>query len=212
VCVGLATQVLAFVELAVFIAPGVTFAVLCIGMAAFGIGLGMASSQLTNVVLSDVDDDKSGVASASNTTVRQVGGALGIAIVGTILTVQTVHHTSSEIRSARLPAPVQVQALAQVRASGTNYTPAVDATPREAAVLEDAFVQGVADAAQVALVFATIAVAFGLVLSFFIPVIAVTPRPTDDEARTIELLESLEGMEPMEPSRDVVRGREPGSG
>jgi EmrB/QacA subfamily drug resistance transporter len=209
--IGLGVQVLAFVEMAAVIGPGVSFAALCIGMSAFGIGLGMASSQLTNVVLSDVDEDKQGVAGGSNTTVRQVGGALGIAIVGTILTVQTIHHTSQAIRSARLPAPVQVQAIAQVHAAGTNYAPAADTTAREAAVLEEALVDGVADAARVALVFATVALAFGLALSFLVPVIAPVARPRDDEGRTVELLESLEGMEPMEPTRDVVLGRPPGT-
>ncbi|MFN8026573.1 MAG: MFS transporter [Acidimicrobiia bacterium] len=209
--IGLTAQVFAFVEMAIVITPGVTFLALCLGMSAFGIGLGMASSQLTNVVLSDVDEDKTGVASGSNTTVRQVGGALGIAIVGTILTVQTIHHTSSEIRAARLPAAVQAQAVADVRAAGTNFVPSARVTARESAVLEDAFVQGVADASQVALVFATVAVVIGLGLSFLIPVIAATPKPRDEEERTIELLESLEMMEPIEPSRDVVRGREPGT-
>ena len=207
--IGLGVQVLAFVELAVVIAPGVAFAALCLGMSAFGIGLGMASSQLTNVVLSDVDDDKQGVAGGSNTTVRQVGGALGIALVGTILTVQTIHHTSDAIRTARLPAPVEAQAIAQVHAAGTNYTPAADTTARQAAVLEDALVDGVADAARVALVFATVALAFGLGLSFLVPVIAPVARPRDEEERTIELLESLEMMEPIEPNRDVVLGRDP---
>ena len=204
--IGLSLQLVAFVQMAVVIAPGVTFAVLCIGMAAFGIGVGMASSQLTNVVLSDVDEDKSGVASGSNTTVRQVGGALGIAIVGTILTVQTIHHTSANIRSARLPAPVQAQALVQVHQAGTGYEPPASLPARQAAVLEDSLVDGVADAARVALLFVTGALGIGLALSFLIPRIEPPPRPTDDAGRTIELLESLEGMEPMEPSRDVVLG------
>jgi len=209
--IGLALQLVAFVQMAAVITPGVTFAVLCIGMSAFGIGVGMASSQLTNVVLSDVDEDKSGVASGSNTTVRQVGGALGIAIVGTILTVQTIHHTSANIRSSRLPASVQAEAIVQVHAAGTGYQPPPGTPPRQAAVLEDSLDQGVADAARVALVFVTGALGIGLALSFLIPRIEPPPRPTDDAGRTIELLESLEGMEPMEPSRDVVLGREPGT-
>jgi EmrB/QacA subfamily drug resistance transporter len=207
--IGLVVQLVAFVEMAVVITPGVTFLELCIGMSLFGIGLGMASSQLTNVVLSDVDEDKTGVASGSNTTVRQVGGALGIAIVGTILTVQTIHHTSSEIRSARLPQPVQAQAIVQVHAAGTNYTPAANTTARESAVLEEALVEGVADAARVALIFATVALGIGLALSFLIPVIEPTPPPRDKNERTMELLEALEIVEPVEPSRDVLLGRQP---
>ena len=49
------------------------------------IGVGMANAQLTNVILADVDPDKVGVAGGANTTVRQIGGALGIAVVGSVL-------------------------------------------------------------------------------------------------------------------------------
>ena len=124
---------------------------------------------------------------------------------------QTIHHTSANIRSSRLPASVQAQAIVQVHAAGTGYQPPPGTPPRQAAVLEDSLDQGVADAARVALMFVTGALGIGLALSFLIPRIEPPPRPTDDAGRTIELLESLEGMEPMEPSRDVVLGREPGT-
>src|SRR6185312_10803349 len=51
----------------------------------FGIGIGLASSQLTNVVLSAVDARFSGEASAANSTIRQVGTSIGTAIIGVIL-------------------------------------------------------------------------------------------------------------------------------
>ena len=38
----------------------------------------------TNVVLSEISRDKSGVASGANTTVRQTGNALGTAIIGSV--------------------------------------------------------------------------------------------------------------------------------
>ena len=62
------------------------------GSVLFGIGVGFASSQLTNVILSDIDREKAGVASGTNTTVRQVGAALGIAVIGSLLNAQTIKH------------------------------------------------------------------------------------------------------------------------
>jgi EmrB/QacA subfamily drug resistance transporter len=85
---GLVLQLVGLVVCAVFVSPAMTFATMCTAIVLFGLGIGIASSQLTNVILSDIDDEKSGVASGANNTVRQVGAALGIAIVGTILATQ----------------------------------------------------------------------------------------------------------------------------
>jgi EmrB/QacA subfamily drug resistance transporter len=51
----------------------------------YGIGVGLATAQLTGVVLKDVPLDKSGQGSGTASTARQIGSALGIAILGTIL-------------------------------------------------------------------------------------------------------------------------------
>ena len=78
------------------------------GLALYGTGIGFALAQLTNVVLSEIPSEGSGVASGANTTVRQVGSALGVAVIGSILTVQTVNHAVSRIiHSATLPAAGQ---------------------------------------------------------------------------------------------------------
>ena len=45
----------------------------------------MATAQLTGVIMVDVPMDKIGQASGSQSTVRQVGSALGIAVLGTML-------------------------------------------------------------------------------------------------------------------------------
>ena len=51
----------------------------------YGIGVGLATSQLTGVIMADVPLQKIGQASGSQSTVRQIGSALGIAVLGTIL-------------------------------------------------------------------------------------------------------------------------------
>jgi len=55
------------------------------GLALYGVGIGFALAQLTNVVLSEIPNNKSGVASGTNTTSRQVGSALGIAVIGSVV-------------------------------------------------------------------------------------------------------------------------------
>ena len=50
-----------------------------------GSASGLATAQLTSIVLSDIPPERSGLASGANSTMRQVGSALGIAILGTVL-------------------------------------------------------------------------------------------------------------------------------
>ena len=49
-----------------------------------GLGLGFASAQLTGTVLSEISVNSSGRASATQSTVRQVGSALGAAVSGSV--------------------------------------------------------------------------------------------------------------------------------
>lgn len=51
----------------------------------YGIGIGLATAQLTGVIMVDVPMEKAGQGSGSQSTVRQVGSALGIAVLGTLL-------------------------------------------------------------------------------------------------------------------------------
>jgi len=52
---------------------------------AYGLGIGLATAQLTGVVLADVPVASSGQASGTQSTSRQIGSAFGIAILGTVL-------------------------------------------------------------------------------------------------------------------------------
>lgn len=55
----------------------------------YGIGVGLATAQLTGVIMVDVPMEKTGQASGSQSTVRQIGSALGIAVLGTVLFTST---------------------------------------------------------------------------------------------------------------------------
>jgi hypothetical protein len=51
----------------------------------YGLGVGLATAQLTGVVLADLPVASSGQGSGTQSTSRQVGSAFGIAILGTVL-------------------------------------------------------------------------------------------------------------------------------
>ena len=50
-----------------------------------GVGMALAAPPATAAIVASLPDDKQGVASAVNDTAREVGGALGIAVLGSVL-------------------------------------------------------------------------------------------------------------------------------
>jgi predicted MFS family arabinose efflux permease len=63
----------------------------------YGLGVGLATAQLTGVIMVDVPMDKIGQASGSQSTVRQIGSALGIAVLGTVLFSSTQVATANNV-------------------------------------------------------------------------------------------------------------------
>lgn len=59
--------------------------IVVIGQILLALGLGLAVSPATNSIMSSVPVRKAGIGSAMNDTTRQLGGALGIAVLGTIM-------------------------------------------------------------------------------------------------------------------------------
>jgi predicted MFS family arabinose efflux permease len=51
----------------------------------YGVGIGLATAQLTGVIMVDVPMEQIGQGSGSQSTVRQIGSALGIAVLGSVL-------------------------------------------------------------------------------------------------------------------------------
>jgi EmrB/QacA subfamily drug resistance transporter len=62
------------------------YLVLAASLAVLGVGMGMTAAPATGEIMSAVPLTKAGVGSAMNDTTRELGGALGIAILGSIAT------------------------------------------------------------------------------------------------------------------------------
>lgn len=74
----------------------------------YGIGLGLSIAQLTNVVLSTIPPQFSGIGSGANNTLRQVGAAIGVAILGAVLTSQvTAVSTTRLAQSTVIPTMIK---------------------------------------------------------------------------------------------------------
>ncbi|HEY7439015.1 MAG TPA: MFS transporter [Acidimicrobiia bacterium] len=204
--VGLLLEALGLVALAAAIRPTLTFLELLPGLLVFGIGLGFAGSQLTNVILYDIPGPRAGAASGANTTVRQLGAALGIAVIGTLLTTETTRNAISGLRhAASLPEVIRTRAIAAVHSGGVSFTPPRGTSPVHMATLQHLLTDAVTDGTRAALLFATFVVMIGAGLSFLIPRIHPTPpeEPPDEElAESLDALGPLTsaGVEPMAPT------------
>ncbi|HEX7473864.1 MAG TPA: MFS transporter [Candidatus Limnocylindrales bacterium] len=100
VTVGMALEALGIVATTLLISTSVTGFMLAIPLFVYGIGVGFATAQLTSIVLSDVPVERSGIASGANSTLRQVGSALGIAVLGTVLFSTLVSGSSNNIAAS----------------------------------------------------------------------------------------------------------------
>ncbi|HEY3831546.1 MAG TPA: MFS transporter [Acidimicrobiia bacterium] len=169
---------------------GITWYALLPGLAFYGVGIGFAGAQLTNVVLSEIPKESSGVASGTNTTMRQVGAALGVAVIGSVLAAQTVHQATTRIRASAMTAATKVQAIAGVHAMSTAYQPSANTPSHDVSTLVHITEISVASSTRYALVFAIVVVGIGSFLSFLIPTV-----PTFGGRAEAEVLEPVEPMD-----------------
>ena len=103
---GLVIEIIAVALVAVLMPVGLSVWWQLIPMAAYGLGLGFASAQLTSVVLSEVPIMQSGEGSATQSTVRQLGTAVGSAISGASLAMAVNGTLPARLESLGLPAKV----------------------------------------------------------------------------------------------------------
>jgi len=139
------------------------------GLAFYGAGIGFAGAQLTNVVLSEIPPASAGAAGGATSTVRQVGSALGVSVIGSLLTVRTISGATSSLQRAALPGGVKAQAIGGIRALGSAYQPAPGTGVADASVVQHALAQGIISGTHWALAFAATVIGIGALLSLLIP-------------------------------------------
>jgi MFS family permease len=85
-----------------FISPTSPLWILFVGLAVLGAGLGAATPPATGAIISGLPSRKAGVGSAVNDTTRELGGAVGIALLGSLVTSRFRSGISGSV--AHLPA------------------------------------------------------------------------------------------------------------
>jgi MFS family permease len=175
---GVVLETFGLLYVAAVTRPGLTLGTGLPGFVLFGTGIGIASAQLINVILSDIAPDRSGVASATNTTFRQVGVALGIAMMGALLSVSTRRHAQDAVdASGALSAATKALARDGLGVHGVSYKPPASLPAHEAGVLARTMEAAVASGARPALLFAAAMLAAGTAVSFLIPRVGPARSP-----------------------------------
>lgn len=131
---GILAEIVGVVMVAFGIGPTATWLNIVPGLFVYGFGVGLATAQLTSVVLKDVPIDQSGQGSGTQSTSRQVGSALGIAILGTVLFTSLGSGLQDRLDDrAELPASVSSSIVSAVVDSAGTAIPALDQTSTDVA-------------------------------------------------------------------------------
>ena len=165
---GMLLEVIGIAWLGFAISTTVTGWMLAPGLFLYGMGVGFATAQLTGVILSEVPVAESGQASAVQSTARQVGAAIGTAILGTVLIVSLGTTVQSELEARGLPT-AQAEEVANVVAnSGGTAILGFSAQPGNEIVVEGASA-GFATATKTVAAVAALFIALGLLNSLQLP-------------------------------------------
>ncbi|MCX6501367.1 MAG: DHA2 family efflux MFS transporter permease subunit [Microbacterium sp.] len=101
---GLVAEIVGVAAIGFVVGPDTAWGLLLPGLFVYGMGVGLATAQLTGVILVDVPVEMSGQGSGMQSTSRQIGSALGIAILGTILFTTTASGLDARLTDRGLPA------------------------------------------------------------------------------------------------------------
>jgi len=158
----------------------VTLALWFFGLA---LAMGWVMAPATGAVVGAVAAAKSGIASATNTVARMVSGALGVAVIGSL--VSSLY--SNDVDGSLVALPAQAQAAAEDSVGAASLTAAQlpgDGASRLLATVGDAFTHAMGAGLLVA---AALAAATAVVVLRFLPGSDPVAAPVDRESIDLQL-------------------------
>jgi EmrB/QacA subfamily drug resistance transporter len=177
VTTGMLVEAIAIFAISRTVSLTAPLALLIAFLMVYGVGVGLAIAQLTNVVLSEVPYDRLGAGSGANNTIRQIGAAMGIAIIGAVLTSTLAASATTQLQATQVvPAVAKTAILRSLQETGgagegASLKGAPAGFEKTAAgkeisqIIKQSFVDGARRAGEVASVF----VLLGAISSLFIP-------------------------------------------
>ena len=175
---GLGLEVLGVLILVVIIQNDTAGWVVALPLTLYGLGLGLASAQLTGTVLRDIPVDVSGQGSATQSTVRQIGTALGTAFAGAALSVSLAFTLPAALDDTRISGDTAEQIADATRESAgsaiTQLSAQGDKGPlgEDTSTAVDALTTGFANATRWTLGVAMVFLLLGLLGAIRVRVVA----------------------------------------
>ncbi len=123
--VGLGAEIVGVGGLGFVISDSASWAAVVPFLFVYGFGVGLATAQLTGVVLKDVPVEQSGQGSGTQSTARQIGSALGIAILGTVLFTSVGSALDARLGDSGVPASTRSSIVNAVVDSSGAAIPAL---------------------------------------------------------------------------------------
>ena len=137
---------------------GSAYGLIAVALVVLGFGIASAMAPATDAIMGSLPEAKMSVGSAINDTTRVAGGALGVAVLGSLL----ASGYRGDMESAVAALPAQAREVAQDSLAGALAL----GDDRLVAAAQDAFVAGMQTAALVA---AAVALAGALIAAAFLP-------------------------------------------
>ena len=135
---GIVAEIVGVAAIGFIIGPEAVWGWLIPALFVYGFGVGLATAQLTGVVLQDVPVEMSGQGSGTQSTARQVGSALGVAILGTILFTSTAGILTSQLEDLNVPADQADKVVSAVVDSAGGAILGLEANPQTAQIADAA--------------------------------------------------------------------------
>lgn len=164
---GMAFEAIGILVLGFFLSTSVTGWQMAPWLFLYGMGVGFATAQLTGVILSEVPVAESGQGSAVQSTARQVGAAIGTAIIGATL-ILGLGSIAGQLEDRGVPAEQATQVADVVSSSAGQAIPALAQQP-DGEVLVEGASEGFADAIRLVAWTAGGFVLLGLLASLLLP-------------------------------------------
>lgn len=183
--IGLLAEIVGVAGVGLAIGPDASWVPLIPLLFVYGVGVGLATAQLTGVVLADVPVADSGAASGTQSTSRQLGAALGVAILGTVLFTSTAGILAASLDDQGVPAAQRDQVVSSVVDSAGAAISGLAANPETVDVADaarEAFSDGTRYAAWTAAGF----LALGLLATVSLGGAAARPSEREESGREAE--------------------------
>ena len=117
---GLLITVASMILAAELMTVDTSYSIIVLTLSMLGVGMGMVISPATNAIMGSLPDGKAGIGSAMNDTTRQLGGTLGVAVMGTIINSVYIENVSGFIERSDVQSVLRMFSSEQVE-EATRY-------------------------------------------------------------------------------------------